>query len=321
KDGGWASRNLGPEINTPFDEDAPFFHVDERTLFFSSNGHSTIGGFDVFKSLLLDDGGWSKPENLGYPVNTPADEIYFIMTADGSTAYLTSTRQGGKGLKDIYKLEFSKADVVVQKPIPLFKGKIVDDETGETITETFVTVIDNLSKDTLLSKTTPGNFILPLLHDKSYNISIAAKDYLFHSENIIFSKDSFIVEEFVTTIRLKKIKPGSKVILNNIFFDFDKATLRKESFIELEALAKLLRENPYVKVGIYGHTDNTGSTEYNIKLSQERAESVVNYLISRGIPTHRLLAKGFGASQPIESNETSAGRSKNRRTELIILSN
>jgi outer membrane protein OmpA-like peptidoglycan-associated protein/tetratricopeptide (TPR) repeat protein len=320
-DGSWYTRNLGPEINTPYNEDAPFLHPDGRTLYFSSDGHSTIGGFDIFKSVLQSDGSWSKPENLGIPINSPADDIYFTLAADGITAYLSSTRQGGKGLKDIYKAILSQQNNNAAAQLtPLLKGRVVDAESNTLIDKSRIMIIDNETKDTIFSKKTPGNFILPLHTNRNYNISISAENYLFHSENIVIN-DTIYPENRSVTIKLSKIKPGSKTTLNNVFFDFDKSTLRKESYIELDGLAKLLRENPTLIVGIYGHTDNKGGKEYNQKLSQERAESVVNYLIKNGISAQRLEAKGFGETQPVAGNETSEDRQKNRRTELVILSN
>ena len=321
-DGSWYSRNLGPEINTPYNEDAPFLHPDGRTLYFSSDGHSTIGGFDIFKSVLQNGGDWSKPENLGYPINSPADDIYFTLAADGITAYLSSTRQGGKGLKDVYKVTFSKQNKIANAPlaIPVFKGKVIDAENNNAIGQSQIIIIDNETQDTILSKVTPGNFILPLQTNRNYNISISAENYLFHSENILFN-DTIPAEEQSVTIKLNKIKPGSKTTLRNVFFDFDKSTIRKESHVELDGLLKLLKENTTLKVGIYGHTDNKGGKDYNQKLSQERAESVVSYLIKNGISAQRLEAKGFGETQPITGNETPEDRQKNRRTELVILSN
>ncbi len=319
-DGSWYTRNLGPEVNTPYNEDAPFLHPDGRTLYFSSDGHSTMGGFDIFKTILQSDGSWSKPENLGYPVNSPGDDIYFALAADGITAYFSSTRQGGKGLKDIYVAQFPKQKETLSAFIPVFKGVVVDAESNTTLEKTRITIVDNQTNDTILFKNTPGNFIHPLLTYRNYNISISAENYLFHSENFFFT-DSIPAENQTVVIKLNKIRPGSKTTLNNVFFDFDKSTLRKESYVELDGLVKLLKENPAIKAGIYGHTDNKGGKEYNQKLSQERAESVVNYLIAKGISGLRLEAKGFGETQPIAPNETPEGRQKNRRTELVILSN
>jgi outer membrane protein OmpA-like peptidoglycan-associated protein len=157
-----------------------------------------------------------------------------------------------------------------------------------------------------------------LIPNKNYNISIYAEGYLFHSENIFI--DSIFYHEHVKDIKLEKVKVGSKTILNNVFFDFDKSTLRKESFVELDGIVKLLKENVKLKVGIYGHTDNRGSGEYNLNLSQERANSVVNYLIQKGISKDRLIAKGMGETQPIDTNDTAMGRQSNRRIEFVILS-
>ncbi len=342
-DGQWLEgENLGPTINTPLDEESPFFHPDGKTLYFSSQGHNSMGGFDIFKSEKQSwGGGWSKPENLGYPVNTPDDDVYFVISASGEHGYYASERDsssGGLGGKDIYRITFPRPGKPVAiepkpgettrpeiKPIPriavtLLKGVITDSSTGKVI-EAKIKVIDlekNKQVSDFNSNQATGKYLLALQGGKNYGIYVQADGFLDYTENINIP-DTADYQEIVKNIALQSRRKGSKVILKNIFFDFDKATLRPESEYELQRLLKILNEFPTMRVRIGGHTDNRGSDEYNQKLSENRAKAVVDYLIKHGINAARLEAKGYGEMQPIATNDTDAGRQENRRTELEIL--
>ncbi|MCX7606706.1 MAG: OmpA family protein [Bacteroidia bacterium] len=334
--------NLGPPINTPYDEDGPFFHPDGKTLFYSSNGPNSMGGFDIFRTELQSDSTWSAPVNLGYPINTPGDEIYFVLSASGLHGYYASERDDSFGEKDIYIVDFStllpEKPVQAEKPvedlptstepiIPSFRpnltlltGNIYDAETKEPL-EARITLIDNVKGDTiavLSSNAASGKYLISLPAGRNYGIAVTAEGYAFHSEN-------FIVEpaqgyrQIQKDIGLKRYKAGTVIILRNIFFDFDKATLRPESKAELERVYQLLVDNPKMRVRIAGHTDNYGSDEYNQRLSEARAKAVYEYLIQRGISPDRLSFIGYGESRPIDTNETPEGRQHNRRVELEIL--
>ncbi len=341
KNGRWSEpRNL-EEINTEQDDDAPFFHPDGKTLYFSSKGHSSMGGFDIFKSELKPNGKFSKPQNLGYPINTTDDDIYFVMTASGRHGYYASSKAGGYGEKDIYVITFKLPEIIAlettdpnikveEKEVPisvitapsliLLKGIVTDAQTGKPVEATLY-IIDNEKNDTLFeltSNSNSGKYLVTLPSGKNYGIVAQAPNYLFHSENFdIVQNTSY--QEFQKDIQLKAIKKGEKIILKNIFFDFDKATLRKESVAELERLHKILVDNPQIKIKIGGHTDNVGSDSYNQQLSEKRAKAVVDWLIQNGIDANRLQYQGYGESVPISTNETDAGRQMNRRTEFEII--
>jgi len=343
--GKWSAPiNLGPPINTPYDEDGPFFHPDGKTLFYSSNGPNSMGGFDIFRTELRPDSTWAPPINLGYPINTPGDDIYFVLSASGLHGYYASERDDSYGEKDIYLIDFSTLQVAAQPTeskeeelnvssepasAPIFRpnltlvtGIIYDSQTQAPL-EATITIIDNVRAETLAvltSNAATGKYLISLPAGKNYGIAVTAPDYAFHSENFIV-EESMGYREIRKDIGLNRYKAGTTIILRNIFFDFDKATLRPESKTELERVYTILTENPRMKVRIAGHTDNIGSDEYNQRLSEARAKAVCEYLISRGISIDRLSYIGYGESRPIDTNETSEGRQNNRRVELEIIEN
>lgn len=342
--GRWSNPiNLGPPVNTPYDEDGPFFHPDGKTLFYSSNGPNSIGGFDIFRTELRPDSSWAPPVNLGYPINTAGDEIYFVLSASGLHGYYASERDDSYGEKDIYLIDFSTMQVeappVAQKPaeekievtseppsiifrpnLTLVTGIIYDAQTQAPL-EATITIIDNVKGDTiavLTSNAATGKYLISLPAGRNYGIAVTAEGYAFHSENFVVEETQGY-REVRKDIALEKYKSGTIIILRNIFFDFDKATLRPESKAELERVYQILVENPKMRVRIAGHTDSMGSDEYNQRLSEARAKSVYDYLIQKGIPAERLSYIGYGESKPIDTNETEEGRQNNRRVELEIL--
>ncbi len=305
------------EISTPYDEDSPFIHPDGKTLYFSSKGHSTMGGYDIFKCTKTSTG-WSTPENLGYPINTAGDEIYFVLAADGKVGFYSSDKEGGLGKQDIYS---------IRMPIPpkdpeleLLTGTVKDAITGKAM-EAEITITDNVSKE-IISKVKSngedGKYLVAIPCGKNYGIAIEKQGHLFHSENVnIPCNQGF--KEIKKEIKLVNAKQGAKVVLRNIFFDVGKSDLRPESASELQRLVKLLNENPSLKIEVSGHTDNIGDTKTNQALSEARALSVMNSLIAIGVNKSRLVYKGYGSSQPIDSNDTESGKQNNRRTEFKIL--
>jgi outer membrane protein OmpA-like peptidoglycan-associated protein/tetratricopeptide (TPR) repeat protein len=336
-------------LNTRFHDGPVFLHLDGETMYFASEGHESMGGYDIFMSKKVN-GQWTKPVNLGYPINTPYDDFFFASTANGKFAYIASNRDGGEGGYDIYKVTFwgpEKQPAVVtedyllasrvmpmkdgeieatvevkKKSLTVFKGRTIDDLTGKPV-EAVIEIIDNTTGKVIQNFTTnsaTGKFIISLNSGKNYGIAVKADGYLFHSENFDIpdgSVDNLVDKE----IRLKNIKIGSKIALRNIFFDVGKATLRSESNAELDRLVKLMKDVPKLKIEISGHTDNTGSAALNDKLSQERAEAVMNYLKSKGIAADRMTAVGYGSNRPIASNNNAEGRQENRRTEMEIKGN
>ncbi len=319
--GDWAmAQNMGSKINTPYDEDAPFIHPDGVTLTFSSNGHATMGGFDNFASLL-SDGIWSDPINIGYPINTTDDDIFYMVSPDGLKAYYSSFRKEGYGEKDNYVATFLDRK---ETPLTLMKG-IVTDENGKPA-DVEITVTDNATEEIVgiyhtNSKTGQYLFILP--PGKNYNITYQQEDHLFYSENRDIPMETNYYEIY-RPIMLPPLVVGSKITLNNIFFDFDKATLRPLSNVEIRNLVNLMKRNPTMKVEISGHTDNKGDHAYNQKLSNERAQAVVNKIIASGIDANRMAAKGYGETAPVapnkkpNGNDNPEGRQLNRRVELKI---
>lgn len=350
KKGKWGPAvNCGPTINTLLDEDGPFFHSDGQTLYFSSEGHYSMGGYDIFKTIWSPhrkDAQFTPPKNIGYPINTPDDDVFFVISASGQHGYYASAKEGGFGEKDIYMINFNpplqalkSKEIAVDLPdslklvlpdmseatvskVTMIKGVVLDEKTKKPI-EAEIYIVDNERNDTLSvlkSNSISGNYLVTLPSGKNYGFGVQAKGYLFHSENFDIP-DSLGFKQFIKEITLKPFgfAVGSKIILRNIFYDFSKATLRDASRAELERLHKILIDHPELRIRILGHTDNVGSDEYNRKLSDERAKSVVDYLVKRGIAADRLEWKGLGETAPIDSNETPDGRQANRRTEFEIL--
>jgi outer membrane protein OmpA-like peptidoglycan-associated protein len=320
--GDWAkAMNMGANINTAYDEDAPFIHPDGVTLTYSSNGHNTMGGFDIFTCLLSEDGTWSEPVNVGYPINTTDDDIFYVVSPDNTQAYFSSFRKGGSGEKDNYVATFLDRK---KTPLTLIKG-IVNDESGKAA-KTLITVTDNETGQVAgvyntNSKT--GKFLFILTPGKNYNITYQSAGHLFYSENMEIPKQSNYYE-IDKAVSLIPIVVGAKITLNNIFFDFDKSTLRPLSNVELKNLVTLLKSNPNLKVEISGHTDSKGDAAYNQKLSEERAQAVVDNLAAAGIDPARMKAAGYGKTQPVSANKKASGkdnpegRQLNRRVELKI---
>ncbi|MGB0934420.1 MAG: OmpA family protein [Lishizhenia sp.] len=336
-------------VNSKFNDGPIYLHIDGETMYIASEGHGSMGGYDIFVSYKKQ-GTWSKPENMGYPINTPYDDYFFAATANGKYAYISSNRNGGLGDFDIYKVTFwgpQKETVVdmedyllasialpIKDPqieskvkvnkgsLTVFKGKTIDALSREAV-EAEIVITDNTTGkeiEQFNSNSATGKFLLSLTAGKNYGIAVKADGYLFHSENFDIKSDADY-NLINKTIELKNIAIGSKIALRNIFFDVGKSSLRSESNTELDRLVSLMKDVPLLKIEISGHTDNTGSAALNESLSQKRAEAVVRYLEQRGISTNRMSAKGYGSSQPIESNSTADGRQQNRRTEFEIKSN
>ncbi len=337
-------KNLGPSINTEYHEDGVFFHPDGKTLYFSSRGHDNMGGYDIFKTVRQADGSWSKPENLGYPINTTGDDIYFVLSASGLHGYYSSFREDGMGEKDIYMITMPLAMKKKKKPVKpdepepepeppanpltLLKGEIYDAVTEEMLGAS-IQVIDNELNEVLAelsSNEKTGKYLVTLPSGKNYGIAVKKDGYLFHSENFdIPASEDF--QEVRKDIGLKRIKVGTKIVLRNIFFDYGKATLRDASVAELNRLIKLLNDVPTLKIEISGHTDSKGSAEFNKTLSANRAKAVVKFIVDKGVSSDRLKAMGYGEERPMAPNQNAdgsdnpGGRQLNRRVEFEILEN
>lgn len=348
--GKWSeAENVGNVVNTPYDETAVFMHPDGKTMYFSSKGHNNMGGYDIFKSTF-ENGKWTTPVNIGYPINTSDDDVFFVISASGKHGYYSSIKEGGNGGQDLYMITFLGPDkifvfnnednLIAEKMAPitekvvaqavkideakltLLKGIIIDEKTKQPVLAT-IDLIDNKTNQILAtfeSNASTGRYLVSLPSGKNYGLAVKANGYLFHSENFDLP-DTAQYQEIEKEIALKKMEVGSKIVLRNIFFDFNKSTLRPESNSELDNLLTLLTENPKLKIEISGHTDNIGSAAYNKKLSESRAQSVVTFLVGKGIDKARLTFAGYGFDQPIAPNETEEGRQLNRRTEFKVLKN
>ncbi|MFC6222400.1 OmpA family protein [Hymenobacter artigasi] len=338
--------SLGPAINTAYGEEGAFMAPDGKTLYFSSEGHNSMGGYDIFKSVL-ENGKWSTPENLGWPINTPDDDVFFVTSASGRHGYYSSERPGGLGAKDIYRITFlgpekqpllseedqllasrlapikqtvlAPAVAVATAQVTILKGTVTDDATKQPV-DAAIDLIDNTSGQTIAnfrSNATSGRYLVSLPSGTNYGIVVRQDGYLFHSENFDLPAGAAFAE-VVKDIPLKKLEIGTTIVLRNIFFDTGKATLRPESTAELERLQKLLTETPALKLEMAGHTDDVGEAAMNQDLSQRRAQAVVSYLTQHGIAAARLTAMGYGESKPEVPNTSKGNRQLNRRTEFKV---
>lgn len=317
--GQWGeAENLGPDVNTAGDESCPFIHADNQTLYFTSNGHLGYGGDDLFLVRKLPKDTWSKAENLGFPINTIENEGSLFIAANGKTAYYASDRSDSKGLLDIYTFEM-RNDIRPARTLWV-KGKVFDKKTGKGLPS--AVELTNLSTQELLSRVQTdetGNYLITLPIGKDYAFNVNRKGYLFFSENFSLGEQA-PDSTYHIDIPLQPLEANASVVLKNIFFDSKMFDLKPSSTSELDKLFVLLRENPTLKIQINGYTDNVGKAEDNLALSDKRAQSVVKYLVSKGIPAARLTAKGFGAAQPVADNNTEEGRAQNRRTEMKVIS-
>lgn len=358
KRGEWGdAENVGENVNTPYDEIGIFMHPNGKTMYFSSNGHVGMGGFDIFYSQKDENGIWGKPKNIGYPVNTPDNDLHFVMAASGKRGYYSSYKPN-RG-DDIFMISFlgkpkeplmsgednllanivapieekmiqAEVELEVANNLAILKGVVLDEETKKPVAST-LELVDNNAQKTISNFSSDGkngNFLISLPAGKNYGISVNAEGYLFHSENFEIPESAGYTE-VKKTIYLKKIKIGKSIVLRNIFFDLDRSSIKPISKLELDKLAELLTENKTLRIEISGHTDTQGSESYNQKLSQNRAKAVVDYLVKAGFNNSRFEHKGYGEEKPIISDdeisklstktERKEAHAVNRRTEFKIL--
>jgi len=309
--------NLGKSINTEGDEISPFIHFDGRSLYFASDGRIGMGGFDIFLTKMNDDSTWTEPQNLGYPINTSTDEMGLVIEASGQKAYFSSKRDNQNG-KDIFY--FNLDESVRPNAVSYLKGKVTDKETGKLLVADYELINLTTNRVTIKNSTDDqGNFLVCLPSGFNYGINVTKIGYLFYSENFMFEGKHPVMEPLIKKISLNPVKVGERMMLSNVFYEFDSWELKKESMAELDNLAELLTYNKDFIVEIGGYTDSTGTDRYNLTLSEKRALSVVDYLVSKGILQDRLRFKGYGNTSPIGNNVTFEGRKMNRRTEVKII--
>ena len=342
QDGSWSKpMDLGPEVNTKFTETTPFLAPDGATLYFSSNREGGLGSNDIYVCKRVDKTWkhWSKPVNLGPKINTDGYDAYYTLGASGDYAYLTTFKNTlGKG--DIVRVklgedqpanqpgkvggggnEAAKTDVTRPDPVALVSGRVIDQTTGKPIEARIVyqTLPDGAEAGEATSDPITGEYKIVLPYGQKYSMRAIAKDFIAEGDNVDLTQTKGFQEIKGKELKMVPVEVGRTVRLNNIFFDTGKAELRSESGPELDRLVTTLNESPKIVIEVRGHTDNTGSNEINAKLSQDRADAVREYFISKGIEPDRVGSKGFGESKPVATNDTDEGRQQNRRVEFVIV--
>ncbi len=338
--GEWAAPKPIKEINTEYDEDAPFIHSDGRTLYFSSRGHKTMGGYDIFRSIYNEqDETWSEPINMGYPINTAGDDIYFVWSADGKRGYFSSLREDSYGEKDIYVVNVPQDG----STFAVLKGKVLDKETNlPLIANIKVTDIATGKMAGFYTSSAEGRFTAIVPQKAKFALLTGTNGYLASYDSISIPEVKGYYEETITiylekgeddvvvsldTVKkevikeIEKPKPGTKFVFNNIYFDFDKASLRASSKVELEKINEILTKYPTLKVEIGAHTDAWGNNDYNMDLSGRRAKSVLDYLVGKGIARDRMIDKAYGETVPVGPSDNPVNNQKNRRIEFKVLAN
>jgi OmpA-OmpF porin, OOP family len=316
--------NLGDIVNTASEESAPFLASDDKTLYFSSKGFSGYGGSDVFVSRRLDDTwtNWSEPENLGPEINSPLEDLFFNIPVSSEYAYYS--RGVSETNTDIFRIKLP----IIKNPEPwvTVRGKIIDKSTGSPLGAKIVYERLPDGKDMGIAQSNPetGEYEIRLPAGHLYGVRAESAGKISESQNLDLRniKADQVIEHSdfsLAPIEVATVKANVTIVLNNVFFDFDKATLKPESFPELNRIVDLLTEQAGIQIEISGHTDAVGTEEYNLGLSNRRATSVKNYLIGKGVAEDRIKAVYFGESKPVETNETKDGRKKNRRVEFKIL--
>jgi outer membrane protein OmpA-like peptidoglycan-associated protein len=329
---------------------------DNYTLYFASSRKGGLGGTDIWVSKRMDRSWrkWSKPINMGEKVNSNANELSYTISASGEYAYMSTKKNSvGKGdlvrfkLREEKKVEPTVAGVQTSNtrmeeqrslsegkspidknattptPVVMISGKVIDGKTGRPIEAKIIyqTLPDGEEVGEAYTNPSTGEYKIVLPYGSKYSYRAVAKDFIAIGKNIDLTEIKEFKEISNDELKLVPIKAGEKVPLNNIFFEYAKATLRSESFPELDRIAETLKENGNLVIEIQGHTDNVGSNESNLKLSQDRAESVRSYLLSKKLPSNRVTSIGFGETRPIASNDTEEGKAQNRRVEFVILKN
>lgn len=310
--------NPGTQINTPGDEISPFIHPNNRSLYFASNYHTGMGGFDLFVSEKNYLNSFSEPQNLGYPINTFNDEQGLNISADGKTAYFASARGTDTGL-DIYSFHLSEE--MQPDPVTYVKARVFDKKTKQPVSAQVDLFRISGEEEKILSENVGenGEILLCLPLGENYAFHVSEEQYLFYSQAFSLVDQNASYNPYLLDIELEPVEIGAEMDLYNIYFETDSFMILPPSEPELQKLARFLTDNPELTVEIQGHTDNSGLSEKNQRLSELRAKSVVEYLLNRGIATSRMLWKGYGDTKPVAENETIEGRRLNRRTTVKIV--
>ena len=299
-------------VNTPGREENPVLHPDGKTLYFASDGHPGMGGLDLFVSRKQQDGSWGLPENLGYPINTAADENSLQVFPDGRRALFATDRdqQGNLDLWELVLPEEVQAEETTQ-----WTGRVFDVVDGTPILAR-VEILDAQGEllSSQMSDPGDGEFSLPLSLKQSVTLQAFHPDYAFFHAVFNPMTDS----DEVASIPMTRLEIGTTLMLRDVRFETSSAVLDQVFQSELNQLVETMNHSA-VRILIIGHTDNRGGDEANLKLSADRAATVANYLVSNGVEVDRMELSGMGELEPIDSNETEYGRLRNRRTEIVII--
>lgn len=318
--GQWGQpRNLGPKINTSYDESAPYIHADSQTLYFASNGWPGFGDKDIFKSRMDGEGEWQEPTNLGKPINDHYEQSALTVSMNGREAFLSSRGSDGVGGLDIYN--FILPAQLQPQPVAYLKGLIIDAKEQLPLPAE-VTITDVRTHELLYhdgADYEDGTFLAPLPFGNTYALHVKHPGYMFFSENYPLADSSKVNDAYAITVHLTRIEAGQIEVLNNLFFEVNEYELLPESTSDLDNLVQFLTLNSETVIEIGGHTDNTGSEQHNQRLSENRARAVYAHLINEGINASRIRYKGYGQHVPVSDNDTTEGRRRNRRTDMKIL--
>jgi OmpA-OmpF porin, OOP family len=320
--GEWTkAKNIGKPINTIYDEISPFIHVNNRVLYFASNGLVGFGGYDLFFSEKDSAARWTDPKNIGSPINNHEDQFSLFITADGKRGYYSheEVKDAGYTVSQIYEIDIPEENQIRYKS-NYVKGVVRDKQTREPLAASIelINLRTNEIESLVSSDSISGHYLMVLTQGAEYALYVNKRGYLFRSLNFNYSERKDY-EPIVLDIDLEKASEGTTAILENIFFDLDKYDLKDKSVTELQKIVRFLKENPGLKVEVSGHTDNSGAETYNLQLSERRAQAVYNYLVANGIASERLRLRGYGAGKPIADNNTEEGKQKNRRIEFKLI--
>lgn len=319
REGKWSSPlKLNNKINTRGNEKSPFVHPDNRTLYFSSDGLPGLGGYDIFFSKTDSTGNWGIPKNIGYPINSEADDLGFFVSTDGKTGYFASNKLKGKGGWDVYS--FPLYEGARPEKVLFVKGDLKKENNDTTPINANVELknikTNEVSRVSVDSAT--GHYVGVVNFDSDVIMTIKRKDYAF--ESAYFSQDDPVtLEPIQVDVPLTRMEVGKSYRLNNIYYETNSAELKGESVAVVREFLEFLEENPAVKIEIQGHTDNVGDDNSNLALSTDRAFTVYDILLQNGISKARLSFKGYGEKKPVAPNDTEENRAKNRRTEFLII--